>query len=80
MYKVANAARTAKVDAPSMKEAAAQFLKLPVERIFRTTGSSVKKSEMFGVFAEGEPQPPCYLIKETDERVAVFEIEEEHDA
>ncbi|MBW2560190.1 MAG: hypothetical protein JRE40_04955 [Deltaproteobacteria bacterium] len=67
MYKVMNAKRTAKVDAPSMEEAAARFLKLPVDRLFVCT--ETHNTMMLGVCTED--------WSETDERVAVFEIEEE---
>ena len=78
MYKVVNAERTAKVDAPSMADAAAQFLELPIKRILGKYISEVRfsvevehhpgkmRSAMYGVLAED--------LHETDERVAVFEI------
>lgn len=80
MYKVVNAERTAKVDAPSMADAAAQFLNLPIKRILGRYISEVRfssevehpktmRSAMYSVLAEG--------LRETDEHVAVFEIENE---
>jgi len=66
-YKVVNAKRTAKVDAPSMEEAAAQFLKIPIERLYEMPWAP--QAAMFGVCAEN--------LEHTFERIAVFEIEKD---
>lgn len=81
MYRVMNAERTAKVDAPSMLEAAAQFLKIPIRRMCLKFKGDVEphlsgvrhhlgatRSAMYSVFAED--------LHETDERIAIFEIGE----
>ena len=61
MYKVVNAQRTAKIDAPSKELAAALFLGISSQRIY-----TLDETPLVGM----------YSVHETSERVAVFKIKE----
>jgi len=82
MYKVVTAMRTAKLDAPSMEDAAAQFLKISVTQLcLQFWGSADPRFSMVKHHPKAmKVAVYCVATKgleETDERVAVFEVKEE---